>query len=369
MSKEHSGVLPSQSLKRLMKSGFIAGVPEDKINPASIDLPLSDEAYRLETTFLPQRGEKVRSLIRLAGGGKYDLRNPLEVGVPYLIKVEGDYTLPENVYGYINPKSTTGRINLFCRVVADNVDMYDALTPPGWSGDMWMLIRPDSFPVLLTPGQAVSQMRLFDGKTFLDGLDLNIAIKESGIFFHPGGKAFQSKQIRSHADSLFLSLDVGSEFVGWECRGTSRVLDYGKVGCHNPSDYFSELRPEEGSRLVLRKGSFYILSTYEYVVVPPRLSAEVRAMDPRLGEMRTHAAGYIDPGWGWGKDGTARGRPITLEVTPHETMMVRHRQVIARIRYEHMKEEPDVPYDAGNSNYSNQNSGPALSKHFRKKGQ
>lgn len=364
MSEHKRGVLPSQTLKQLMASGFIAGVPEKYVNPASIDLPLSQEAYRLESTLMPQRNEDVRSLIKMVGGMPYDLKNPLEVGVPYLIKVEGDYTLPTNVYGYVNPKSSTGRINLFCRVLADKVNIYDAITPAGWKGDLWVLVRADSFPVLLTPEQAVSQLRLFDGKSFLSELEMHISIKQSGIFFHPSGKRLAAKEIDHHAGSLFLSLGLGEEVTGWECRGSSKVLDFGKYKHYRIEDFFERLEIDD-HRLILRKGSFYILSTYEHVMVPPLLSAELRAIDPRFGEFRSHAAGYIDPGWGWGKDGSLTGRPITLEVTPHEDMMVRHRQTIARIRYEHMKEMPDVPYDAGNSNYSSQNSGPALSKHFR----
>ncbi len=366
--KNPTGVLPSQFIKQLLRTSFIAGVDEEFVNPASLDLPLSEEVYRLEGTLLPQGKEKVRSLIKKVGGVPYDLKNPLEVGVSYLIKVEGSYVLPDSVYGYVNPKSSTGRINLFCRVVADQVDIYDALTPPGWAGELWVLVRPESFPVRLPPGKAVSQLRLFDGPTFLDNIELDLAIQDSGIFFHPTGNQFGAKKIRRHRDSLFLSLNLTAEedgVVGWECRGVSKVLDYG-INTHEVKDFFTEIRVPEGDHLIIRKGSFYILSTYEHVLVPPQLSAELRATDPRFGEYRSHAAGYIDPGWGWGIDGSARGRPITLEVTPYETAMVRHRQAVARIRYEHMKEEPDVPYDGAKSNYTKQNVGPALSKHFRK---
>jgi dCTP deaminase len=360
------GVLPSQTLKELFASGFIEGVPEKYINPASVDLPLSDEAYRLESIFLPLVGEKVRPLIKKVGGIRYDLKNPLEVGVPYLIRVEGNFNLPENVYAYANPKSSTGRINLFCRTVADGEAMYDALSHTGWSGELWIQVRAESFPVLITPGQAVSQLRLFDGKTFLDRLELNMALHQYGIFFHPGGRPWERGKHLRHADSLLLSLLVEKGMAGWECRGSTKVFDFGKIDHYQPEDFFTPVAVQDG-RVRLLKGSFYILSTYERVVVPPHLSAELRAIDPRFGEFRSHSAGYIDPGWGWGKNGEQKGRPITLEINPYETMYAANRQTIARIRYEHMREVPVVPYDLANSNYTKQNRGAALSKHFKKK--
>lgn len=322
-----TGVLPEQMLHELLKTGHVQDVNSSYVNPASIDLPLADEAYRLESIFLPLQGERVRDLLPLVGATPHNFNTPLEVGVPYLILVKGEWKLPSMVYGYANPKSSTGRNGFFCRTVADGVDMYDALIGSGWSGEQWVLARPDYFPVRVRPGLALSQIRLFDGKSFLDDLHAEFAINQHGLIFDVAGNKVPMRNARRHADSFLLSLDLG------------------------------------GSTLALRKGRFYILQTLEPVLVPPYLSAELRAIDPRLGEFRSHAAGYIDPGWGCGKDGEGRGRPITLEVIPQEDMLVRHGQVIARIRFECMKEEPNVPYDAAASNYTDQRTA-RLSKHF-----
>lgn len=365
MSKSPIGVLPRQTLVRLMTSGSIEGIGENYINPASIDLPLSDEAYRLESTFSPLPGQAVRPLIEGAGGIRYDLKNPLEVGVPYLIRVEGKMELPANVYGFANPKSSTGRINLFCRTIADGEPMYDSLKTPGWKGELWILARAESFPVLVTPGQAVSQLRLFDGKAFLDELDLNLEIKEHGLIFHPDGTNWKREEYLRHADSLLLTLLVEEGMAGWECRGSNRVFDFGKLNHYEPEEFFTPTVVRDG-KITMRTGSFYILSTYERLVVPPHLSAELRAIDVRFGEFRSHSAGYFDPGWGWGQSGEANGRPITLEITPHEDMVVSNQRVIARVRYEHMKQVPDVVYDSAKSNYVGQVQGAALSKHFKK---
>lgn len=358
-----TGVLPKQTLRELCTTGFIEGIDETYLNPASIDLPLADEAYRLESIFLPLSGEKVRDLLPLVGATPHNLSDPLEVGVPYLIRVAGDWKLPSKVYGYANPKSSTGRLGLFCRTVADGVDMYEALIGPGWSGETWVLARPDYFPVLLAPGLAVSQMRLFDGKSFLDDLHTEIAIQQTGLLFDGNGKKLSLQDTRRHADSFLLTLHVG-EAMGWECRRTRKILDMSKKDFYDPNDFFRPIRVTDG-KYFFRKNDFYILTTKEPVMVPPDLSAELRAIDPRLGEFRSHAAGYIDPGWGYGKAGEECGRPITLELIPYEDMLVRDGQIIARIRYECMKEVPETVYDAAVSNYTDQRAA-RLSKHFKR---
>lgn len=357
-----TGVLPKQILREVFEAGWIAGVGEEYLNPASIDMPLSNEAYRLDCTFLAHAGEVVREVLPKLGAQRHDFSKPFEKGVSYLVRVEGEWSLPPNVYAYVNPKSSTGRLNLFCRSVADRVDMYDALQGPGWKGEHWVLICPSSFPVLLNPGIAVSQVRLFDGKSFLDELQANNAIKKHGLIFDEGGARIDAQRVRRQGGAFLLTLYVG-EHMGWECRGTNKVLDLAKIGHYEPRDFFEPISPQNGE-LVLRKGSFYIFTTAERVMVSPSFSAELRATDARFGEFRVHAAGYVDPGWGWGRDGGECGRPITLEVVPHEDMLVRNGQVIARIRYERMKEEPEVHYDDVASNYVQQR-GAKLSKHFK----
>ncbi len=360
-----TGVLPSQVLKTLMDGEFIAGIEHKFINPASLDLPLGQEAYRLEKVFLPLRGQKVRSLLPLVGATPHDLTNPLEVGVPYLVQVKGRFKLPEGIYGYANPKSSTGRINLFARTVADCVSMYDSLGKPGWEGELWMLVRPDSFPILLAPDKALSQMRFFDGKGFLSDLELQGAINRHALLYHEDGTKCRPDEYERHADSFFLSAGVPDGIVGWECRGVQKVLDIRKENCYQPEQFFE---PIEGHRglLTLRKGSFYILTTKQFVRVPPEYSAELRATDQRIVNARVHAAGYIDPGWGWGKSGEVHGRPITLEVTVNEdNVLLQDGQNVARIRYEWMREIPEKLYDEVGSNYTTQ-SAAKLSKHFMK---
>jgi dCTP deaminase len=361
------GVLPKQDLLELAQAGFVKGIGPEYFNPASIDLPLSAEAYRLETVYLPRANETVRSLLPGMGAQRHDLAHALEVGVQYLVRVEleeGSH-LPDCVYGYANPKSSTGRLGLFCRTMADRVPMYDSLKGVtklgGWAGELWVLISTEYFPVLLTPGLAVSQMRFFNGKAFLDTLDMEIAVEKHGLLYGPRAEKIPFRDMALHSDSIYLTLRVG-EGMGFECVPTRKVLDLRRRD-YDPADFFRPVVARNGS-VKLSKGRFYILTTGERVMVPPNLSAELRAIDVRLGEFRTHAAGYIDPGWGYGKDGGACGRPITLEIIMLEDRSFRDGEQVARIRYERMKDVPSTLYDDAASNYVQQENA-RLSKHFK----
>lgn len=237
-------------LRELCTTGFIEGVDEQYLSPASIDLPLADEAYRLESIFLPLAGEKVRDLLPLVGATPHYFSNPFEVGVPYLVRIAGKWKLPSMIYGYANPKSSTGRNGFFCRTVADNVDMYESLVGPGWSGEQWALMRPDYFPVLLAPGLAVSQMRFFDGKSFLDDLHTELAIERHGLLFDENGAKLALKDTRRHADSFLLTLQVG-EGMGWECHGTRKVLDMSRKNHYEPRDFFIPIHVANGMKIPL----------------------------------------------------------------------------------------------------------------------
>jgi len=354
------GVLPFQLLREALDASFVTGIDPSFINPSSIDLPISDEAYRLETVFRPPKGACIRDLLQKVGAEPHDLRQKLEVKVPYLLRLEGVWSLPPHVYGYANPKSSVGRINLFCRTVADKVSKYDTMEPGAWNErrELWLLVQANSFPVLLSPGIALSQMRLFDGQAFLDPTETALFHGRSGFVFSDDGAKLP---LDAHKDSLMLSLFVG-ENMGYACRAPKATLDLSRRDA-DPEDFFEPIVPKKG-KLVLEEDVFYILRTCEHVRVPPELSAELRASDSRIGEFRVHAAGFIDSGWGWSETGGVRGQPITLEIIPHERTTFWHGQEIGRLRYEHMKQVPKVLYGSANSNYTGQR-GATLAKFFK----
>lgn len=359
------GALPSQVLHAMRDAGFITGADEKNVAPASLDLSLSDEIYKVEGIFQLRPGETVRELLTYIKSEVHSIDEPLLRDEMYLARLNERIELPVGVYGYCNPKSSTGRLDVHVRVLADGVPRYDSLTPAGWTGELWIAIHPKSFPVLVHHEQALSQLRLFTGDTRLTELDFQIELANTQLLWRRlGGPILYKELLVSDNDGApVLSLDFDGPTLGWRSRRTDRVLDLSEKGTVNPHDYFEEVYAE-GGYVHLERGQFYILSTDEAVRVPPTLSCEMAPMDERSGDFRSHYAGFIDPGWGWGQGGEGHGRPLTLEVRPFEDLVVRHGQPIAKIRFERMVSVPQEIYDTRPSNYLAQ-SGPRLAKQFR----
>lgn len=366
------GALSDRLMKELIEGKFIKNALMEGINPSSMDLTLSEEIYRVDGIFQPMFGEKIRKLLKKIGAKKHSFAYPLEKGVTYLARLNEVFELPSSIYGYCNPKSSTGRIDLHVRVLADGSPRYDTLAPPGYTGEAWIAISPKSFPVLLAPNERLSQIRFFNGDTRFNDLELQLRMGLWGLLFDQRtGKQIEHKDLKitDNDGSIILTLDMQCDPIGYKCAGTSRVFDFTKRDHYRVEDFFEEITRDEISRngyLTLRGGDFYILSTLEAVRITPQLACEMEPVDAKTGEMRSHYAGFIDPGWGWGSDGSGKGRTLTLEVRPFENLIVRHGQPIGKIGFERLIECPERLYDEmGTSNYVDQN-GPRLSKHFKK---
>ncbi len=360
------GALPAQAIKELVEARCIEGAHIDNIRPASLDLSLSDEIYAVSGIFQPLLTETVREVLTHIFKRKHPLNAPLVPGTMYLARLNERLALPQSVYGYCNPKSTTGRNDVHVRVLADRVPRYDAVTPGGFKGELWLAISPKSYAVKLAHGVSLSQLRLFTADTRFDEVDLEIAMKRYKLLWHPDGAACSYKDIavRDHDGSIILTLDTETPVVGYECIAKPEtLLDFGKVGGHKASGFFRPVKNKDGF-VTLKREHFYILSSHEAVRVPPDIACEMVPMDERSGEFRSHYAGFIDPGWGWGRSGEGKGRQLTLEVRPFEDLIIRRGQPIAKIRFERMTEVPEITYDAlGTSNYAVQR-GARLAKQF-----
>lgn len=359
------GALPSQTIRDLIVAGHVRAGLEENVAPASLDLTISDELYEVESVVQPRPGEPVRELLAYTGARRYSLDNPLVRGKVYLARLNEHGALPKTVYGYCNPKSSTGRLDVHVRVLADWVPRYDSLVPGGWKGELWIAIHPKSFSVVLGARQALSQLRLFTADTRLSELDFEIAQGHHSLLWRRSGEAvsYDDITVSDRDGAPVLALELDSPMVGWVSKDTDKVIELDRVGGHDPADYFDEVIRENGHVRLLRD-RFYILSTDEAVRVPPEYACEMAPMDERSGDFRSHYAGFIDPGWGWGTEGEGAGRPLTLEVRPFEDLVVRPGQPIAKIKFERMMQVPDVLYDTRGSNYTVQ-SGPRLAKQFR----
>lgn len=359
------GVLSSQQIREMIQRGFIKHADEKSIRPASLDLTLTSEVYRLEEMFLPKSGESVRDILKNVKPSAHHLSHPLERNVLYIARLQESLALPQGVHAVCNPKSSTGRVDIQVRVLADGVPRYDAVMPGGYDGDLWLLMSPKSFPIKLDPGESLSQIRFVQGEARLLQEDLERTLASHNLLWDMAGNPSSGQpRVSDNDGALILSIDVTRDLVGWECLGLNRVLDLSKRDHYYSREFFRPLH-RTGDMIRLQNNGFYILYTRERVQVPPHLACEMIPMDERSGEFRVHYAGFIDPGWGWGTDGSAQGRRLVLEIRPFEDIVLRDDQPVGKIRFEYMSQAPDQVYDQIDSNYMNETDLPRLSKHFR----
>ena len=361
------GALSDRELNTLCKQGSIVNAETKNISPASLDLTLSEEVYEIQGLLLPKQGEMVRDTLELMGATKVSIENPIQAGKMYLFRLQETLNLPEEIYGYCNPKSSTGRLDTHVRVLADGVPRYDSISPRGYSGELWLAVYPQSFSLQVHVGTPLTQLRLFTADTRLADVDLAQEIEENKLLWHPEKDesiSYQDLGTHDQDGGLLLTAYITDDVVGYKCiAGRDSIIDVTKVGHYDALDFFTPIYAE-GEVIRLARDSFYILSGAERVRIPPTLASEMVPMDERSGDFRSHYAGFLDPGWGWGADGEGKGRPFTLEVRPFEDIVIRKEQPIAKIRFERMSDVPKTHYDSKASNYLGQ-AGPKLAKQFK----
>ncbi len=361
------GVLPRQRIRDLIDQGLIeapGGIPDKNLQPASLDLTLGPVAYRLRCSFLPSNGT-VRDKLQEYGMGEVDLSGEgavLEQNRPYLIPLQERVRLPGNVRGRTNPRSSTGRLDVFTRVITDHGAHFDEVRE-GYEGELFLEIVPMSFTVKVRAGITLNQLRLSSGRARLTDDEL-IELSTTDPIIYPGSSSLPGDQAVV-ADGLFLSVDLSGEgrpFVGYRARRSSALLELDKVNAYQVGDYWDRVEAKDG-RLILDAGAFYLLVSRERVRVPPDYSAEMAAYDPTSGELRTHYAGFFDPGFGDVQDDTP-GTPAVLEVRAHDVpFSLEHGQRLCKLTFERMSETPDTLYGAGlGSRYQRQYL--ALSRQF-----
>ncbi|MGI8537986.1 MAG: 2'-deoxycytidine 5'-triphosphate deaminase [Mycobacteriales bacterium] len=365
------GVLPDTALQRAIGAGMIhAGdyrIAERQIQPASLDLTLGKVAHRLRCSFLPDR-EPVEHKLKELSEGQIDLRKEgpgfLERGIPYLVELREEVALPQTVRAKANPKSSTGRLDVFTRIITDRSYQFDEIAF-GYHGKLYLEIVPISFPIRVCEGLSLNQLRLISGKgQKLSDDEIRAEHSESPLLFNDGKRV--SDRELAVSNGLFLSLDLrGDEkgFVGYKARRNTRLLDLTREERADPHEFWEPVAREKGDRIVLEPEDFYLLMSRETVHIPPHLASEMVAYDPTSGELRTHYAGFFDPGFG---HATRRivGSRAALEVRAHDVaFIVEHGQGVCKLSFERMAAPPMSMYGAQvASNYQGQTS--TLSKYF-----
>jgi dCTP deaminase len=365
------GVLPNQYLVEAIADGVIdAGkfkIPEDNIQPASLDLRLDEKAYRIRCSFLPDKQSvenKVKAYVidelNLHGEGAV-----LETNRPYLIPLKESLRLPANVRGKANPKSSTGRLDVFTRVISDQSYRFDEVAA-GYHGRLYLEVVPLSFPIRVREDLTLNQLRLSVGRAALTDEEVRSFHDADQPLLYKQGRPVGDRQL-AVADGLFLGLDLrGDETgrVGYRARDNAPLLDMTMIGAFDPDDYWEPVKRDEGDRIILTPQRFYLLMSDEAVTIPPQLAAEMTAYDPTSGELRTHYAGFFDPGFGFDPAAAFKGSRAALEVRAHDVpFLIEHGQRVCKLTFERMLAEPTLLYgrDIGSS-YQQQEE--TLGKHF-----
>ncbi|MBV0911901.1 2'-deoxycytidine 5'-triphosphate deaminase [Anianabacter salinae] len=355
-----TGVLPDHQIAALLDTGAIAcdrPPVEGQIQPASLDLRLGTTAYRVRASFLAGHGQRVIDRLADFEMHRVDLSNGavLEKGCVYLIPLMERLDMPDGVTAVANAKSSTGRLDLLTRVIADGGTEFDRI-PAGYQGPIYAEVCPRSFSVLVRPGMRLNQIRFRRGQAILTDAELTALHQETGLV--TGEPVI--------GDGLGFSVDLQPEdgdLVGFRAKPHTGVIDLDRLGHYTPGEFWEDIRTREG-RIILDPGAFYILVSREAVHIPPDYAAEMAPFLAMVGEFRVHYAGFFDPGFGHDAAGGAGSRGV-LEVRCHEAPFVlEHGQTVGRLVYERMSARPEVLYGAGiKSNYQGQ--GLKLSKHFR----
>ena len=364
------GVLPSQRLRdAVSREWIVAGdwrILPEAVQPASVDLRLGDHAWALRCSFLPDSDSAVEEKVEGVAFEKIDLRDgaTLERNRPYLVPLVEQLRLPAEIRAKANPKSSTGRLDVFTRVLTDRSHRFDEIAA-GYHGRLYLEIVPLTFAIRVRTGLALNQVRLISGDARLSDVELVSLHQETPLLYlesHPVHRSALSLDA-----GLFLSLDVSGpaeSIVGYRAKKNSLPIDLTRVGGLRWQDYWEPVHPEAGGRIVLEPEIFYLLLSAEGVSIPPSYAAEMLAYDPTAGELRTHYAGFFDPGFGYSQRRRAHGSRAALEVRARDvSFMVEHRQPVCKLAFERMTADPDVLYgeDVG-SNYQDQRT--MLSKHF-----
>jgi dCTP deaminase len=378
------GILPYQRLKQLIADRVITAdmpIEDRQVQPASLDLRLGTKAYRLLSSFLPERSEIKQRLdvldfyqsdlvmyeMDLTGGAI------LEKGHVYLVPLLESLRLPKSLRARTNPKSTTGRLDVFTRVITDLNIGFDEIRA-GYAGPLYLEIVPRSFTIRVKTGMSLNQLRLVRGSATVPDPRLRALHMSDALLYHHRDSAqaetpVSSQELRTD-QGLFLRIDLhGSEqdrdtIIGYRAKKNSQVIDLSKINYYAALDFWEPIRRHRNDSLLLEPEEFYILASKERIRVPAGHAAEMVAYEAACGELRTHYAGFFDPGFGYGR-GELKGTPVVLEVRPHDVPFLIHDgQTFFKVVYEKMMEPPTHVYGAGlGSSYQQQ--GLTLSKQFK----
>ncbi len=365
------GILPSQEIRSLIETGIISSTHEigdEQIQPSSVDLRLSNEAYLVQASLLAGRSTTLINKAKSTGmfKEKLDISGPtrLERGSVYIIPLMENLNLPSDVYGIANPKSTTGRLDIFTRLITETGDEFERVRK-GYAGRLYLEVVSQTFPIIVQAGMRLNQLRLVRGK-------LNAAVDsrlreldEGNSLIEPDEDAPQFSIDRG----LRITVDLrgnGSGVVAYRARKDAPPVDLSMVNHYDTERFWDPIYKAPSPQFILEPGAFYILASKQRIRVMPNYAAEMLPYDLATQEFRVHYAGFFDPGFGYGADGEIPGTKAVLEVRATQMpILLEDEQFVGRLHYYKMASTPDIVYGCGiGSSYQQQ--GLTLSKQFKR---
>lgn len=366
------GVLPDYVIEQFLDSEFILGASKDCVQPASIDVHLDlNSIYEIDYLYSPRPTETVDTIIMQLSKGNSARKisgKTLLKGKRYAIRLQ-ERLIGLPFFARMNPKSSPGRVFLHSRMLTDGYHAYDEMYPIHQEGKQWLIVTPKCFNITLAEKEPITQLRFFQGNDQLSRKTLEREVSKQPFIMFPSvqdtflldaplGVPIVGDEIASH----LLTVDMGCDVVAYKTKKNDDPIDLGKRSA-DANKYFECISKEQllDGCLILEEGVGYLLGSYERIKVPEHLAAEVVPFSDKYGELRTHYAGFVDPGFG---RNAPQGNSITFEVICNEAgVCLRHRQPIAELKYEYMSSIPKKLYQG---NYKLQQTGPQLPKYFAK---
>ncbi len=371
------GVLADHELRAAVREGWIGAAPtitDEQFQPASLDLRLGTAAYQLRASFLPV-DETVQDRLGsdLAQSDLVIDRVALEPGATfqrgsvYLVPLLESLRLPPHVRGRSNPKSTTGRLDIFTRVITDRTPRFDEVRA-GYAGPLYLEVSPQSFPVRVHAGLSLNQLRLLSGQTAMSDPELARVYRASPLLHDDDGRPIPIERAVFN-DGLCMGLDLSGRatdgIIGYRAHPNPPAVDLARIDHYDPTEFWEPIKRPARDSYILEANRFYILVSKERIRVPPEFAAEMVVYDAGAGEIRTHYAGFFDPGFGYG-DGSIPGTKVVMEVRAREVpFMVYDGQTSFKVWFERLRSRPARVYGVGlASSYQHQTL--TLSKQFRR---
>jgi dCTP deaminase len=364
------GILPCQDIRQLIECGYVYAKPailEAHIQPASLDLRLGDIAHRVRASFLPGPNHTVESRIKEMRMTRVDLTSAavFEKDCVYIVPLLEEVNLPADISGKANPKSTTGRLDIFTRLITDYGVEFDRV-PAGYKGRLYAEVVSRTFTVAIRAGMRLSQLRFVQGNP--DPRDMSRIKRlddEQTLVYMDDDTPVKARIDRGLRITLNLEGAEPDEVVAYRARHNAPVIELDKINHYSPAEFWESHRQSTNRSLILHRDDFYILASRERVRVPPDYAAVMVPFDTSDGEFRIHYAGFFDPGFGYGTS-DIKGTRAVLEVRAHEVpFLMEHGQLVGRLNYMPLLSRPDKIYGADiGSSYQQQ--ALALSKQFKR---